>query len=392
MPKAFWLLMYSAAFFLLVLPSVAVDLGDRTDDPEVGLGIDKPPVKKDKIPEVAFQVQSGKPEIDGILDDAFWKDAQKFSLDMELYPSRLAPAPVKTEGMIGLTTTHLYVALVAHDDNPSRFRSARKERDSTREDDYVSIIIDPSGQGTKKLEFRVNPHGTISDIFQDTVTDRYLYDWDTEWEAAAKIEAPGYKVEMAIPYSSLKFAGLKFGAKPGIAALKRSYPRRVDTVTGYFFRYRIDPPESHVAVDFGPLSLSRDLNLEYRENFLGARFHDHSPFRFTPHVIYHFDEERPVGGDWERVPDHDLVSAGFDLRYQPKRNKALTLTVNPNFVEVEVDLVRDSINNPFVPFQPEKRRFFQEVAEVWHQCLGCRLLACWGQCSGFCHTDRAVCM
>ncbi|NIY18200.1 MAG: hypothetical protein GWM98_26720, partial [Nitrospinaceae bacterium] len=38
---------------------------------------------------------------------------------------------------------------------------------------------------------------------------------------------------------------------------------------------------------------------------------------------------------------------------------------NPNYTDVEADIARDSINNAFTPFQPEKRSFFQDSRELY---------------------------
>jgi len=372
-PGYWYLLSLPLALIVWSGSGLALDDGNRTLEPDLDLSVGEPPVERPEIPQVSFRLQQGEPKIDAELDDPFWQEAQKFDLNIELYPTRLAEAAVPTEAMIGLTSTHVYVAFMAHDPDPSELRSAFKGRDSGRDDDYVALVIDPSGQAAKKLEFRVNPHGTVSDVFQDTVSDRYLYDWDTVWESAARITEFGYQVEMAIPLESLKFTGFESGGdKPGIAMVKRSYPRRVDRIMGYFFQYRLQDASR---TDGAPVTPDADPNAlgllaaepalrDTSEPVDGSKPANRR-LRFTPHVIYHADEERDVGGEFKRVDDHNLFSAGFDLKYQPSSRHTLALTMNPNFTEVEEDIARENINNPFIPFKPEKRAFFQEIGEYF---------------------------
>ena len=156
--------------------------GDEAPESDIGLAAESAPNDTGlKVPEVTFAVVDDAPVIDGELIESFWKHAQEFSLDFELYPTRLAPAVVETKAWILISKTHLYVAFRASDPSPEKIRSALRDHDATKEDDYVSIIIDPTGTLAKKYEFRVNPHGTLSDVVQDTISDRYIYDWDTEW-------------------------------------------------------------------------------------------------------------------------------------------------------------------------------------------------------------------
>ena len=120
--------------------------GDEAPESDVGKSIDTDPMQALDIQTVTLEPAAGQPVIDGKVDDEFWSQAKHFDLQYELYPTRLAPAPVKTESMIAVTSDHMYVAFIAHDPDIENLRSAPREHDGTKEDDYVSIILDPSGQ------------------------------------------------------------------------------------------------------------------------------------------------------------------------------------------------------------------------------------------------------
>ncbi len=336
---------------------------DEAPESDVGLSSESAPDEKQfEIPEVTFTVVDGEPVIDGKIDDLFWQQAVLFELELELYPTQYAPAVVETKAWIAANKTHIFVAFEASDPKPENIRSALRERDASKEDDYVSIIIDPTGTLAKKYEFRVNPHGTLSDVMQDTISDRYIYDWDTEWDAAAEINENGYSVEIAIPVGSIRSpTRFQDADHRGAIILKRSYPRRVDRTLGTFLLYstRGEKAGEITAVpsqaDETTAIASSDENIE-RQNKINYR----------PHYIYHLDEKRSIGGEYEKVDEHKLHAAGIDIDYHINSAQTLSFTLNPNYTDVEADIARQSINNPFVVFKPEKRRFFRSSTEYYN--------------------------
>jgi hypothetical protein len=389
-------LIYFFSILMISLNVLAFDegAGDEAPEPDVGLSAEVNLLEGLDIQTITFTQASGKPVIDGKVDDEFWTQAETFELEYELYPSRLEPASVKTEAMVAVTLEYIYVAFIAHDPNVEDLRSAPRERDGTKEDDYVSIILDPSGQGAKKYEFRVNPHGSISDVLQDKISDRWIYDWDTEWTGEAQITKNGYTVEIAIPVDSIRQPEIEAGEKNlGIFMLKRSYPRRVDRTLATFFlvnrsrdkntvkdgskeqgpgedklNHIVAAEASKILIQdkqAQPLAVAKDEIPAELSSIKKSR----KSLQITPHYIYHFDEERNIGGTFEQVDEHRKHEMGIDAKYQLDSARSLTVTVNPNFTEVEADIARQSINNSFVVFKPEKRAFFRDATEYYSTLL-----------------------
>ena len=213
-------------------------------------------------------------------------------------------------------------------------------RDTVKDGDYVSIVVDSTGNLRRKLEFRVNPHGSVSDVLQNPVSNRYIYDWDTRWESAAARTPEGYVVEMAIPLDSVKPPKTKPGEHPKwVVLFKRSYPRAVDHTFGAIYLFQ------------------RESNVEI--------FESKRHLEILPYYIFHPDEERSRDEPFEQVKEHDNHEAGVDLKLFFDPATTLSATINPNYTEVEADIARESIDNPFVPFQPEKRAFFQEGRDLY---------------------------
>jgi len=324
---------------------LAADGEDDAPESDVGLSAESAPEKGgSEMPEVTFSLIKDEPVIDGIIDDAFWDQAIPFQLDMEFYPTRFAPAVVDTNAWVGVGKSHIYVAFEAFDPKLEEMRSALREHDATKNDDYVSIIIDPTGTLAKKYEFRVNPHGSLSDVLQDTISDRYIYDWDTDWEGAAQINDNGYTVEIAIPFGSIRSPEKAEGQDhKGAVILKRSYPRRVDRTLGAFFLYTqhlektattatVTPQDSGVQKSTEITAAS--VGVEARSIAVGATDAQAQPGSSTGstteldagteedqkltvdtrlHYIYHLDEKRSIGGSYEQVDEHNLHEVGIDL-------------------------------------------------------------------------------
>jgi len=367
--------------------------GDKEVEGVEDVALDNPLLR---VENVRFQHQPGAPIIDGDISDAYWLSARKFVIDMELYPTRFAKAVVTTDVWIGVGNGHIYLAFNAHDPDPANIRSAIKHRDSVKDDDYVSLVIDPTGKLSKKYEFRINPHGVLNDVLQDVASDRYIYDWNTDYEGAARIYDGGYYAEMAIPFESIKFPQFDPQAteeQKWVVVLKRNYPRRVYRTMGtVFFVTRAEGlGQTNAAHPEGDEALPGPLQPDYADQLydswlqpaLGTEpaedkasdapqlmAEDTSkPADFdgqlVPYYIHHRDETRPIDGKFDQVDEHGLDEVGMDLILSNGRNQEFALTANPNFTEVEADIIRDSINNPFIKQQPEKRRFFLSGFELY---------------------------
>jgi hypothetical protein len=113
-------------------------------------------------------------------------------------------------------------------------------------------------------------------------------------------------------------------------AFKRHYPREERRTLGAF-AVVIVPEETH--------ELEKKLLL-------------------VPTATFEYETERPLTGDDRRWEGEGNPILSLDLAYKPTPSLTLLGTANPNYLQVEADLAKSSINNAFTSFQPEKRRFF----------------------------------
>jgi hypothetical protein len=73
-------------------------------------------------------------DIDGVLGNQEWRDADQVELSYEVNPGENIAASVKTIGYLMEDGTHLYVGFAASDPDPSAIRAYLRDRDSAYAD------------------------------------------------------------------------------------------------------------------------------------------------------------------------------------------------------------------------------------------------------------------
>ena len=100
--------------------------------------------------------------IDGVMDEAAWRDATQVELGLETMPGENIPAPVKTVAYLMEDGANLYIGFEASDPDPSSIRAYLRDRDSAFNDDFVGIIIDTYNDGQRAFEFLSNPNKSLN--------------------------------------------------------------------------------------------------------------------------------------------------------------------------------------------------------------------------------------
>src|SRR6185436_5185555 len=163
--------------------------------------------------------------IDGALDEAVWQQATAIPVDHEWFPGD-GPAPVATVALVTYDEESVYVAFRAFDPEPGKIRARFAERDAPTGDDTVAIMIDPSQDGGRAFQFRVNPLGVQMDAVNSDVEGTEDFSWDAIWESAGRVTAEGYVVEVALPFRQLRFPATSDVQTWGFMAM-RDWPRSV---------------------------------------------------------------------------------------------------------------------------------------------------------------------
>ncbi len=288
-----------------------------------------------RVPRVNSEVN-----IDGYLDEQVWEQAVKIDANIEVSPGENIPAPVKTEVYIGYDNSSIYVAFKAYDPDPSQIRANLCDRDNIWDDDWVLILFDTFNDESRCYDFGCNPLGIQADIIESTSGGGGS--WDAIWESKGRITEEGYIVEMAIPFSSLKFPRKEGDQIWGFDAV-RSYPRKVRHHIGAFPRDRNNNCyfcQLKKLTGFSDVIPGRDIEL-------------------VPTFTSLVTQERE---NWSSGPfgTEDFYGIGLTSSWGLTTNLKLSATINPDFSTIESDVIQVEINNPFELWYPEKRPFFLE--------------------------------
>jgi hypothetical protein len=287
-------------------------------------------------------------KVDGALDDAAWQGAAVVELNYETRPAENTAPPVKTECLLTHDSDHLYVAFRAHDPDPSQIRAHLSDRDRAFDDDFVGIVLDPFNDERRAFEFFVNPFGIQMDLFMDDVGGNESETWDAIWSSAGRVTAAGYEVEIAIPFSSLRFPRTEGDQTWGFDAL-RFYPRNQ--------RHRLasQPMDRNVSCYLCQISkmtgfagVTPGLNMEIAPTVTATRTDARADFLQRRLDEGDVESELGVTGKWGVTP-----------------NLTLNAALNPDFSQVEADAAQLDINTTFALFFPEKRPFFLEGADFF---------------------------
>jgi hypothetical protein len=291
-----------------------------------------------------------KIDVDGLLDEDFWDEALEIELPYEVNPGENIEAPVKTFVLLSYSKTHLYIGFKAYDPEPSKISAHYMDRDNTSNDDYVGVILDTYNDERRSFDFICNPLGIQEDAIE--TANNFDNSWDAIWESGGRITEQGYFVEMSIPFSSLRFQRSEEMQTWGFDAV-RSYPREVRHHIGTFKR-------------------DRNNNCYLCQSLKITGFKDATPgknIEIAPTLSVKLSQEREneTEGDFNwRTKE---VDPGITAKWGITPNMILSATINPDFSQVEADAAQMDINEPFDLFYPEKRPFFTEGADFFHESI-----------------------
>ncbi len=269
--------------------------------------------------------------MDGTLDEPAWQTAPVADDFRQREPDEGAPASQATQVRVLYTPTTLYVGVTCHDTDPDAIVTTRFNRDAVLDaDDRVSLLFDTFADRRNAFKFQTNSVGARVDelVGDDGEVDNR--DWNGIWNVKTARTATGWSAEFEIPFQTLSFA-------PGQTSwgfnVQRIIKRRTEETVWTGHRQNLDFDRVSNA---GRLHDLRGLSQRGGLDF--------SPFLTT-----------------EVRRNSAAFKPGFDLFYKLTPGLTLSLTLNTDFSEAEVDDTQVNLTR-FSLFFPEKRQFFLEDA------------------------------
>lgn len=279
------------------------------------------------------------PRVDGRLDDPCWSAAVPLDHFTQVLPVEGAVPSERTEVRVAYTSGSLYIAVQCFDSEPDKILATEMKHDSLfGSDDYVALAFDTFSRERDGYFFSVNPAGARRDALFGKFSSKND-NWDTVWDAAARVDAQGWTVEIAIPFKSLSFDPRAEGWRWNI---ERRIRRKQETVrwTGLSRAKSVTALE-----DFGDLrglqGLQQGLGLEFRPYLRGT----------------HTDDSVSGDRDFE-------FKGGLDATLRITPTLTAVATYNTDFAETEEDDRIVSLSR-FPVFFPEKRDFFLQDAPLF---------------------------
>ncbi len=213
--------------------------------------------------------------------------------------------------------------------------------------DYGGVILDPRGDGKTAQMFLANARGIQYDAISSDATGEDSSP-DFYWESAGRVVEGGWRLEMRIPFSSIRYVD----PNPdhwGIL-LYRNQPR---DYRYQYFSSRL--PRERNCFICNVRDLTGMNGAAARRPLGGGALRDRRP-----------ELERAVDGPGSRLETGSAeFDGGADFKWLPNPDTVIDATINPDFSQIELDSAQISANERFALFLPEKRPFFLESVDLF---------------------------
>jgi hypothetical protein len=280
------------------------------------------------------------PTIDGKLDEPFWQDAIPFSAFKMVEPIPGADPTEKTEIKVLYNQTGLYLGIRCFDSDPAKIAANTMVHDGAEErnEDQVSILLDPFQDKRTGYIFIVNPKGARSEGFASG--EHYNLGWDGLWEARCRIDKAGWTAEIKIPFKTISF-------NPHLTSwgfnIERYIARKQEVIrySGIDLNSFFSNPREAGLLE-GLENIRQGLGLTIRPYGIGS-LNDNKADSLKPST---------------------KINGGFDIYKNITPNLVAALTINTDFAETEVDERKLNLTR-FPLYYPEKRTFFLEGSDIF---------------------------
>ena len=291
---------------------------------------DRPQARAVLVPEA--------PELDGRLNDAVWEMAEPLMPLTQVVPIPGATPSQRTEVRIVRTEGALYLGIRCYDDHPDEIIAREMEEDGNIEgDDRIGFFLDTFRNYRSAYFFAVNPRGSRVDAL--VRYNDFQKNWDTIWQARAKIDDLGWVAEIEIPFESVSFDPESDIWGFNLYRVIRRVNER-DRWTDIDINHR-----------FGNMAEAGDL-----AGLLGAR--QGLGLDIVPTLsVSRIDDEVKDEHEFDFRP-------GGDIFYNPTPSITGSFTANTDFADAAVDQFQVNLTR-FALFYPETRPFFLRDATIF---------------------------
>ena len=284
------------------------------------------------------------PVIDGVLNDEAWTEAPFVTGFKTWLPDFGKDMTERTEAYYAYDRENLYFAFRCFDREPGKIKTSISSRDSIRSDDWIGISLDSFNDQQSAYALYINPMGIQEDSrfaagFEDT-------GFDAVWYSAGTLDEEGFKVEVRIPFKSIRYASTD-RVEMGIV-FQRHITRYSEKGTYPALNPARGPQPDAFQTQMHPIVF------EEVEHY--------TLFELLPAVTH---SQRDMLQEEDLVDAENQTDVSLTVKYGITSDLILDGTVNPDFSQVESDAGQVDINLRSPLFFPEKRPFFLEGNEYF---------------------------
>lgn len=281
---------------------------------------------------------TGLIKVDGNLDEVDWALADSTTTDfIQILPNPGYPASEQTVVRILYDDRNLYIGATLYEAEPEKLIVPGLEQDFTTHDaDILAIAIDTYHDKSNGFLWAVNPAGAIYDAQAFDDTRNLNVAWEGVVYARTSVGTDRWIVEMAIPFTTLRYDPSKKEQTWGLAFARRLRHLNEESNWAPTERQYKIYNFSLAGTLTGLENLKPVRNLTVKPYLLGAR----------------------SSGALD-ASEGSTANAGFDAKWGLTPRLTLDLTALTDFSQVDVDEEQVNLTR-FSLFFPEKRDFFLE--------------------------------
>ena len=301
-------------------------------------------------PEEPLEIEAikavGEITIDGALEENDWNRAKATTDFFKQEPRQGGPIKYKTEVRFLYDDKFLYIGAWCKDSvgiKGIRVQDLRRDF-NWGENDIFGVALDPQNLKQYAQAFQTTPYGNQRD-FQNFNGNNFDTGWNTLWKVRTQRTGEGYTVEMAIPFSTLRYDLPKEGEPVEWGVTLTRYARRDVEVSTF----------PAIPQSFTPYRMT------YAARLTGIQVPPPSAnIRIEPYTLYQYERTQ---GDTPNISKGELKPGG-DVKWAINPRSVLDLTFNTDFAQADVDRAVNNLER-FNIFFPERRQFFLENSGIW---------------------------
>jgi len=281
------------------------------------------------------------PKIDGLLDDAVWKQAKIIKDFSQYLPVYDAPVSQITEVSILYDNSAVYIGAMMYDTSPdSILKQLGNRDDKDMNADAISIGFDTYNTQSDAYVFQVTAAGVQTDCRQ------YDNSYSAVWQSAVKILSNGWSAEFKIPYSAIRFPSKDSNMVWGLE-VSRIIRRNRETD-----QWALENKSSNnLLVYWGKLAGIKNIKAPVRLSF--------NPYLSIYGQHYPYNKEGKSNFS-------NSLSGGLDLKYGINESFTLDMTLLPDFSQVKSDNIIKNLS-AFETIYDEQRPFFTEAIDLFQK-------------------------